>query len=122
VEVLEHDSPPNLDWQGARNITYGGFLFPGKSVDIENRRFHFTGEVFNLTDAEIKALQEGSEYVVVYGYTIYSDSFGKHWTRFCAQWHYTPAPSPPKFGYNALSCVALNGVGDGDIPQASQQH
>ncbi len=82
VEILDHDSPPTFTWQGSMHtITYGGLIFPGKSVDIESHRFRLSGEIFNPTDAEIEALRSDTDYVVAYGYTVYSDSFGMHWTR-----------------------------------------
>lgn len=119
IQILDHDSAPNLNWQGVHSASFGSFLFPGRHADLENRRSHADQTIFNPTDDEIRAMRKGTDYVAAYGYTIYSDSFGEHWTRFCAYWRYTTLKLPltplPNV-LNVINCVALNAVGDGLDP------
>ena len=57
-------------------------------------------------------LQEGSKYIVIFGYATYSDVFGKHWVQWCEPITFTPGD------YSYRECVDYNDAGDGENPSA----
>lgn len=108
IEIVPAASAPSLKPPFHEHL-HIGTLFPGDHIEFpaflmsgDNRRA--------LTDTEIQSLIDGHTYLSVFGYSIYTDQFGKHWGRFCSWWSFSGLPNTAY----ANDCVQWNSVGDGD--------
>jgi hypothetical protein len=70
-----------------------------------------SGKALSLNVSEVENLNSGESYIAVFGYVIYWDQFGKHWTRFCSWKAYSESHT-----INAGNCTGWNTNGDGDPP------
>ena len=114
MEIVPSKSPPSFVWKFLPHLDDEfPFDFPGDSHTAEPSSLVDTNLVARkLTDAEAMDIADGKAYVAVFGFVIYSDQFGEHWTRFCT-WR---AFSKQYSEFTARPCVQWNAVGDGKSP------
>jgi hypothetical protein len=112
IEILDRASQPSFAQSGIHTAAIFETLFPKDENSITVMRFSPEGKESPLTDKEIKALSQGDDYAVIWGYILYHDQFGVHWTRFC-DWH---AFTSKLIQFQAAGCTRYNSVGDGEYP------
>jgi hypothetical protein len=120
VEIVASRSAPLLVLTDPDNRGEYHVFFPNQHDDAPVYAMDL-GEYSNrrhpLTVAEYTRLLGGDAYLVTFGQVLYTDSFGSHWTRFCAWKTYTSDRDKVTYtGFNASSCARFNAVGDGDAP------
>lgn len=122
MEILDADSLPTFIWKlTPHSVDQESLIFPG------DPRFAFGAAMLEktskedrytfrrLTPDEALRLANGKSYVIVWGFIIYDDSFGNHWTRFC-EWKNFPKDPTEYREFQARPCVVWNSVGDGKSP------
>lgn len=113
LEVLTGKAAPSFSFTTPHASNISALLFPNDlPAETPVERFNDKSIAAPLTDKEIKDLSDGTSYMAVFGYVVYEDQFGTHWTRFCDWKAYSELFSGHR-DFTAKSCVDWNAVGDG---------
>lgn len=91
VGIVPNGSAPSFKYSGVARATEStGIMFPSaEPFPFDAALLQTTGDPRSaeqrfLSDRELQRLIDGSDYVVIYGMSLYGDSYGvNHWTRVC---------------------------------------
>jgi hypothetical protein len=117
MEIISFDQRPSFSLKQPHNVHNQANLFPNDSSRFAKMLWDSkTGDPRPFTAEEIGSLTDGTSYLAVFEWIVYTDQFGLHWSRFCG-WNPDYSLVRAK-GANAISCLGWNRVGDGksDVP------
>lgn len=115
LEIIPAAQPPSFVWKYKPHLDDQEALF--YPMD-ELRKFpvHLLGgdppRARAFEPSELADLISGKRYIALWGFVVYRDQFGQHWSRFCS---WDAHPMTPT-GFQSRSCVDWNSVGDGKSP------
>ena len=113
TEIVDSKAAPSFVWKFRPHADDQlSLIFPGDSRAAVAASMLDDNAPRGLTSEESRALMDGNAYIIVWGFVMYADSFGQHWTRFC-DWRDF---SKVRTDFYARSCVVWNSVGDGKSP------
>lgn len=84
IEIADSNNEPSLDYSATHKEIFGGSIFPKQSWPFPAILYRPDGSEGFISPSEVEQLQLGKSYIVVFGKISYTDSFGTHWTHFCA--------------------------------------
>lgn len=108
MELVDADQSASFNIAQFHSSLYTGPVFPTQDAVFPIELFNGNAPKPFLRD-EFDDLHSGKRYLVVFGYVLYDDQFGTHWSRFCSWKAYSTA----RTDFHIRDCVPFNQVGNG---------